>query len=388
MYDLSILAMFKNESMIIKDWIEHYLNEGVNHFYLIDNGSNDDYWNKIEKYKNNITLIKDPTRLEKNTQTFLYNKLFLETVKKETNWLIICDVDEYIYARNGHIKIMDVLNKLPKNVEKIWLPWKIFGSNNNINQPNGIIKSFIKRKIEYSNDKGFGKTICRTKNLNNIGCCGHLLTLNKNNIYYTANGNNLETFDFTTENYNKLDLHLNHYMLMSEEYYLKIKCKRGGGESGSTDKYTIAFFKNHDKYYNEIIDTELLNKIYKFEPLFSSNDKEMFYKYLNNSTYYLEYGNGGSTFQASIRNDIKKIISVESDIDWFNKLKEIISTPDEERFNFHYIDMKTLPNTWGYPGPNSNQNDWIKYSNIVKTLDNDLLSKLDLILIDGRFRVA
>ena len=44
-------------------------------------------------------------------------------------------------------KILDVLNKLPDHVEKIWLPWKIFGSNGNINQPNNIIKSFIKRKL-------------------------------------------------------------------------------------------------------------------------------------------------------------------------------------------------------------------------------------------------
>ena len=31
--------MFKNESMIITEWIEHYLREGIDHFYLIDNGS-------------------------------------------------------------------------------------------------------------------------------------------------------------------------------------------------------------------------------------------------------------------------------------------------------------------------------------------------------------
>ena len=43
MHFLSIIAMFKNESYIIEQWIQHYLLEGVNHFYLIDNGSTDDY---------------------------------------------------------------------------------------------------------------------------------------------------------------------------------------------------------------------------------------------------------------------------------------------------------------------------------------------------------
>jgi hypothetical protein len=43
--------------------------------------------------------------------------------------------------------------------------------------------------------------------------------------------------------------------------------------------------------------------------------------------------------------------------------------------------MNTLPNTWGYPGPYSNRDSWISYSSPPKT-------PVDLILIDGRFRVA
>jgi hypothetical protein len=41
MYSISVLAMFKNESSIIQEWLEHYLAEGVQHFYLIDNGTTD-----------------------------------------------------------------------------------------------------------------------------------------------------------------------------------------------------------------------------------------------------------------------------------------------------------------------------------------------------------
>tara|TARA_B100001121_G_scaffold191395_1_gene167185 strand:+ start:1055 stop:1195 length:141 start_codon:yes stop_codon:yes gene_type:complete len=44
------------------------------------------------------------------------------------------------------------------------------------------------------------------------------------------------------------------------------------------------------------------------EPHMSENDTKIFYKYLNNANYYFEYGSGGSTYQASIRNNIKKNI--------------------------------------------------------------------------------
>ena len=50
--------------------------------------------------------------------------------------------------------------------------------------------------------------------------------------------------------------------------------------------------------------------------------------------------------------------------------------------------MNTLPNTLGYPGPNSTKEDWINYSDIIIKISKDILSKIDLILIDGRFRVA
>ena len=70
LYTLSVLAMFKNESMIIQEWINHYIEEGVEHFYLIDNGSTDNYYEKIKMYEKYFTLVKDSTRLPRSgTQT-------------------------------------------------------------------------------------------------------------------------------------------------------------------------------------------------------------------------------------------------------------------------------------------------------------------------------
>ena len=74
MYKLSIISMFKNESSIIKQWIQH--------FYLIDNGSIDDYKNEIKDYMNYIILIIDPYRQAINTQNVLINKYFLDKIKK------------------------------------------------------------------------------------------------------------------------------------------------------------------------------------------------------------------------------------------------------------------------------------------------------------------
>ena len=121
------------------------------------------------------------------------------------------------------------------------------------------------------------------------------------------------------------------------------------------------------------------------EPHLQKNDKEMFYRYLKNISVYFEYGSGGSTYQASIRKNIKSIYSVESDIEWQKKLKQKIKTS-----NVHYIynELKTLPNKWGHPGKNVTDIEKQNYSNQIIKLSKEEQDSIDLVFIDGRFRVA
>lgn len=263
MYSLSVLAMFKNETDIIQSWIDHYLAEGVEHFYLIDNGSTDDTMNKIYRYEKYVSLIKDTRRMPTQTQTCLMNDLYLKKIKDETEWIIVCDIDEYIYARNECVQIMDVLKKLPRNVDKIWLPWKCFGSNGHVKQPKDVIPSFTKRQTDISIQMDHGKVIFKTKHLVNILSAGNEVDLRHNNSYYLCNGERFGKCKSNDPVFSKLDLHLNHYMLMSEEYYSQIKCVRGGGESGhTTNKFTMPVFHTMNETFNEIEDTELAKKTY------------------------------------------------------------------------------------------------------------------------------
>lgn len=121
------------------------------------------------------------------------------------------------------------------------------------------------------------------------------------------------------------------------------------------------------------------------EPHLSKNDKEMFYRYLKNVNVYFEYGSGGSTYQASIRKNIRTIYSVESDILWQKKLKQIIKNSN---INYIYNDMDTQPCTWGNPGKNSTDIQKINYSNHIRKLTKMEQDSIDLVFIDGRFRVA
>ena len=79
---LSILATFKNESWNMREFIEHYLWQGVEHFYMINNGSTDDFMPILDEYKDRVTLYDIPKRW---AQVDNYNLVFQE-IKNKTFW--------------------------------------------------------------------------------------------------------------------------------------------------------------------------------------------------------------------------------------------------------------------------------------------------------------
>jgi len=118
---------------------------------------------------------------------------------------------------------------------------------------------------------------------------------------------------------------------------------------------------------------------HKQELCMTPAEQELFLKGVRSARRYFEIGSGGSTFHAAL-NGVEKIVSVESDREWHELLKSKI--PPECNVDFQLVDFYTH-NNWGNPGKNSTFKDWIKYSRSYKKEYN-----ADMILIDGRFRVA
>jgi hypothetical protein len=75
LYTLSVGAMFKNEEHAIVEWIEHYLYHGVQHFYLINDGSTDTSVMKLQPYidKGLVTLFNVDCKYYLGRQMDLYN---------------------------------------------------------------------------------------------------------------------------------------------------------------------------------------------------------------------------------------------------------------------------------------------------------------------------
>jgi hypothetical protein len=240
-YNVGILCSIKNEEMIIKEWIDHYIWQGVQHFYIIDNESNDRTKEILQYYINNN--IVSYYYLTGRQQEINYNKIFNEYVKNNCEWLLICDADEYIYNRNPQKNIQSYIEELPnkENVNGIELNWKMFGSSGFVVQPKSIRKSFTMRQNKINENT---KQIVKTDNVTLLHIHKHDFKENKSIIKPT-------------------ELALNHYAIMSNEYFEKVKMTRGDVSTYDKKINNIRNWKYFEKYdHKEVFDNELANIIY------------------------------------------------------------------------------------------------------------------------------
>jgi hypothetical protein len=137
-----VLAIFKNEAVAMDEWLQHYISQGVSHFYLINNGSTDDFMPIIQHYSQYITLYHFP---EKHSQVIHYNKV-LPTIKNSGyTWCCIADFDEFIVLSDPTLSIPGYCRRrFINDVAEVRIPWKIFGSNGYIQHPKSIRTSFTK----------------------------------------------------------------------------------------------------------------------------------------------------------------------------------------------------------------------------------------------------
>lgn len=268
---LGIIAIFKNESHILDEWINHYKKEGVCQFILINNGSTDNFMKVIKPHMKNIILYNDNNRPDdtENFQIKLYNKYFKETCKNPTfvkcKWYIVCDLDEFIYSRNPLYKtIPEYLNTLPDNIGQIKIPWKMFGSNGYIDQPTSVIKSFTKRESYQDRKvKICCKSIVKIEAIKKLHAHSHILKPNYISVDCVNKIDNVNDFIFNSDEISLFwnQLGCNHYQIQSKKWYTNVKCTRGDAMNKYNGR-TINTFNNLDSKLNKINDDELKNKTY------------------------------------------------------------------------------------------------------------------------------
>lgn len=128
-YYLSICCIARNEGLYIAEWIEFHLIQGVEHFYIYENGSDDDTLEVLERYRDVITLTQVPYVEGVNAQRPAYED-FLRSYGHETKWCAVLDCDEFLYAPNGPLQgPLRLILQQNEGAGAVAVNWTFFGSS-------------------------------------------------------------------------------------------------------------------------------------------------------------------------------------------------------------------------------------------------------------------
>lgn len=208
-YTLGILTYFKNERSVLNEWLTHYKKWGVDHVWLIDNGSQDEY--NISNFIESgfVTIFQEPNKGQQES----YNK-YVPKIKQHVKWLCVFDADEFLYSKKSNNLKTILEEHIDKRTQQISIQMTVYYPSV-FEHPKSVIETNI-IKLQHDSKK-HPKCIYNMNHLSRVEIHGY--------------GTNHQLHLSATSEL----LCINHYRYMSFEYMYGIKEGRGGGVH--KDKY-------------------------------------------------------------------------------------------------------------------------------------------------------
>ena len=148
LYDLAAVAILKNEGHYLKEWLDYHLLAGVDHFYLYDNDSSDNYSEIIAPYVA-AGLVTTKYFPGKSMQFAAYDDAVLN-YRFHCRYMAFIDLDEFIFPKNTFEPIAATLDAILDNfpaASGVAINWQLFGSNGQekADYTRGVLERFTRR---------------------------------------------------------------------------------------------------------------------------------------------------------------------------------------------------------------------------------------------------
>ena len=246
-YYISVCAIFKDEGCYLKEWIEFHKIIGIEHFYLYNNFSSDNYLEALEPYiqAGDVTLTDWPVP---QGQMSAYQECF-NRFRDDTNWLAFIDLDEFIIPNHT-----DTIGEFLKPFEKrpaVLIYWRHFGASGLIDRDiNGLVVEDFKvcwRKYVNTGKMLFNTSYDLDVKYRKNGYM-HLMWGGYKNVMMPP----VNCFDkLVLKNIHRLPcdnlpVQINHYVTKSYHEYVDRKFKRGGGVN-PYGVHNLEYFFYHNK---------------------------------------------------------------------------------------------------------------------------------------------
>ena len=136
-YKVSICAIFKDEALYLKEWIEFHRIVGIDHFFLYNNNSSDHFASVLKPYiENGLVTLKEWPYDQKQMECYID---CIDHFSDRTKWLGFIDIDEFIVPKSTNT-VYDFLKPFEKKRGSVRLYWKLYGSSGKMNRP---VRGFV-----------------------------------------------------------------------------------------------------------------------------------------------------------------------------------------------------------------------------------------------------
>lgn len=251
---LAIAAIFRDEARYLKEWIEFHRKVGVEHFYLLNNLSQDAFLSVLEPYiqKGLVELFNWPFEHENLIQ---WNKIqvlgyqhILQKALGKTQWLAFLDVDEFLFPVQTAC-----LKQFLKNYSEcvgIGVNWQVFGSSGvtQLRRDDLLIERLTFKLPKTHPMHLHIKSIVRPEYVS--ACINPHFMLYANNKMHV--NSDKVAFDGAFSPYVQINqVRINHYVLRDECFYQNIKLPRRKKWFPETTEF-------ENWYYNQVQDETIL----------------------------------------------------------------------------------------------------------------------------------
>lgn len=142
---VAMCLRFRDEAPYLKDWLEYYYAAGVEHCFLYNNFSQDNYEEVLKPYRTSgrVTLIDWPYT---PASPAAEEDCILRTLGRY-KWVGFIDADEFVVIRDN--VGIDVFLSAYESHPAVALHWRVFGSNGHKTRPSGsVFAEYIRRDEE------------------------------------------------------------------------------------------------------------------------------------------------------------------------------------------------------------------------------------------------
>lgn len=217
-HTLSVCTIFKDNAPYFREWIEFHRLVGVEHFYLYNNESEDNFHDVLDPYVREgiVTLIEwpnQPKRPEKRydwvkrTQESAYNHCCSRVIGK-TKWLAVIDTDEFLVP-DAYNNIVEYL-QTHDDESAIFVFWRVYGTSGIYDiPPNQLLIEMLTKRFPLEHEENQqGKLIVKPEEVIKFTWAGHQCFYRNFAIAFVSN---------------PFDIRINHYVNRTIKFFYEKK---------------------------------------------------------------------------------------------------------------------------------------------------------------------